>query len=73
MNHAEIDNVFAFHPATPTTGPQHDRVREIVRETAHILVDIMPPSPEATLAVRKLQEAMMYANAAIACHSPGSA
>lgn len=64
----DIDQVFAFHPATEKTGPVHDEVRRVCREAAHELEALTPPSPEQTLALRKLQEAMMHANAAVAIH-----
>lgn len=67
----DIDEVFSFHPATPETGPIHDQIREICRSTAKDLDILMPECPEATLAIRKLQETMMFANAAVAIHGPG--
>lgn len=65
----ELDRRFNFHPATDVTGPLHDAVRETCRAAAHDLLKLTPPSPEQTTALRKLQEAMMFANAAIACHA----
>ncbi len=64
----DIDETFAFHPAGPVTGQVHDAVRTACREAAHDLAALMPPSAEATLALRALQQAMMWANAAVAIH-----
>lgn len=67
----DIDQVFSFHPpATPAVGELHDSVRTKCRELAHWLDENLPGSPEATTAIRKLQETMMHANAAIAIHTP---
>jgi hypothetical protein len=63
----EIRNLFTYHPPNQATGPKHEEVRQLLRHTALKLSGILPPSPEATLAVRRLQEAMFYANSAIAC------
>jgi hypothetical protein len=63
----EIRNLFTYHRATLETGPQHEAVRTLLRQTALKLSGMLPPSPEATLAIRKLQESMFYANSAIAC------
>ena len=63
----QIDNWFAFHPATRTTGPLHDDVREQFRNLAHWLARKLPSGPDRTLTIRKLQEAMWSANATIAC------
>lgn len=70
MYGGQIHEIFAFHPATALTGPLHDSIRGKFREFAGDLDNILPESPEATTAIRKLQEAMMFANAAVAIHSP---
>ncbi|KKK88213.1 hypothetical protein LCGC14_2745460 [marine sediment metagenome] len=61
-----INHDFSYHPATPKTGPKHDRVRELLLETAAQLVDIVPDGREQSVAVTKLEEAMFWANAGIA-------
>lgn len=60
---------FRFHPATAITGPKHEEVRRKFRRLARILVDDLPPSVETEQALRSLQTAMMWANAAIAIHT----
>lgn len=62
----DVLNWFRYHPATEITGPQHDDVRLRFRELAGHLLDALPDGPDKTLALRKLQEAMMSANACIA-------
>lgn len=57
---------FRFHPATATTGPTHDAIRQAFRATAQNLLGFLPEGPDRTLALRKFQEAMMFANACLA-------
>ena len=57
---------FAYHPATAVTAPKHAAVRRIAADTIAALWEVLPDGPEKTLAIRKLQEAAMYANLAIA-------
>lgn len=63
-----LDNRFTFHPATPTTGPHHDTVRGRCLKLAHELDALLPESREKSLAITKLEEVMMWSNAAIARH-----
>lgn len=64
--HQDVDHEFGFHPATPVTGAVHEAVRQITRAAAHRFVELVPEGPLKTLAIRQLQQAMMYANAAVA-------
>lgn len=50
----------------PTTIHHFRNVNEGAREMYEIILGHCPPSAERTLAIRKLQEARMWANAAIA-------
>ena len=61
-----VRNDFRFHPATAETGPKHERVREACHRLALDLIELAPPSRELSLALTSLEEAMMWANAAIA-------
>ena len=62
----ELDKRFTYHPPK---GDQQDRyvfLREQVKALAFNFVDKCPDSRERALALTKLEEAMMWANAAIA-------
>jgi hypothetical protein len=63
----EVLDRFRFHPATPVTGPLHDQVRHCFRRTADDVLRLVPPGRHQSLALTALQEAMMWANAGIAC------
>lgn len=60
----------AFHPATNDTAPKHAAVREVVSDAAAKLWDLVPDGPEKTLAMRALQECMLWSNTAIALTVP---
>lgn len=63
----DLDNRFTYHPPTnPAVRRRHERAREIARTTAELLVDVMPPGREASLAITHLEESLFWANAAIA-------
>lgn len=63
----QVDDIFTFHPPTNDAEVSaHENVRLIMRNAAHEILSITPVCPEQTTAIRKLQEAMMFSNAAIA-------
>lgn len=66
MDKQELTTRFAFHPATPVTGPKHDEIRSACLALAGLIVGATPESREQSLAITALEEAMMWANAAIA-------
>lgn len=63
----DLLNRFSFHPAT-TTAKQlnHQTVRTICLDLANVLNEIVPDGREKALSITKLEEVMMWANAAIA-------
>lgn len=66
-----LDNIFGYHPPQDqATIAKHEKVRRLCRELASELNDLVPPSPEQTLAIRGVETAMMYANAGIARVEP---
>lgn len=70
MNFIDIERIFSYHaPLNSETRTKHEDVRTVMRNAAEYFSNVLPDCPEKTLAIRKLQEAMMYANSAIAQHS----
>lgn len=66
----QIETIFSFHPPKDEKIKQaHEEVRDLCKALALSIKELVPDSPEQTTAIRKLQEAMMYANAGIALHS----
>lgn len=66
----EIHRRLGFHPATVTTVPLFERNREEAITLAERWDGRLPDGREKSLALTALQEALMWANAAVACASP---
>jgi hypothetical protein len=63
----DLDHRFAYHqPSTSNVIASHSTVRNCCKDTASIIVQLCPPGRELALALTHLEEAMMWANAAIA-------
>ncbi len=61
-----IDNNFAYHPPKPGQAEIYQSIRDIARGLAMFIEDHCPESRERSLAMTKLEECVMWANAAIA-------
>lgn len=66
MAYLDLDNIFTYHPPVGDQSEKYQKLREKAKEYAQLIVDLTPQSAEQTLAIRKVQEASMMANAAIA-------
>ncbi|ANA87084.1 hypothetical protein SEA_SWITZERLAND_51 [Gordonia phage Switzerland] len=63
----DIDNRFKFHPATTEEKRnEHTSVRTQIKHVAEMFDSWIPNGREKALAITKLEEAMFWANAAIA-------
>jgi len=61
-----LDERFTFHPAKGDQAERYECVRENGRMTALALSGLCPASPELTMAINHIDQAVMWANAAIA-------
>lgn len=68
LTHDALAHRFQFHPADANnTKEAHQTVRDVLLEAADKIVTVTgPPTREQSLAITKLEEAMFWANAAIA-------
>lgn len=66
LNRPELERRLGFHPGTPATAPLYEANRAGALELAQLWDDSLPPGREAALAQTALQEALMWANAAVA-------
>ena len=67
MDAQELANRFAYHkPSNTFVAESHERVRSYLGQMAQEFAVALPESREKSLAITKLEEAMFWANAAIA-------
>lgn len=67
MTPEDIENRFAFHPATnDEKRDAHTSVRQNCRRLADFLNENLPEGREKSLAITKLEESMYWGNAALA-------
>lgn len=65
--HADVDHRFGYHPpSTDQVRLAHEAVRGECRALAHTFEGLLPPGDEKSRAMTKLEEAMFWANAAVA-------
>ncbi|RMG96808.1 MAG: hypothetical protein D6706_09615 [Chloroflexi bacterium] len=61
-----IDNFFRYHPPKGDQAERYIKIRAAARVLAETIVETCPESEDRDMAIRKVREAMMTANAAIA-------
>lgn len=67
MEQADLANRFNYHPPlTEERKRQHERVRQYLLQMAEEFEQSLPDGREKALVLTKLEEAMFWANAAIA-------
>ena len=62
----EIDRRFDHHPPDECRAERHKQIRQRAKELASYLNICLPDCRETSLAFTKLEEAMFWANAALA-------
>lgn len=65
---SDLENRFTYHPPTPAQVPIYVDVREAGLRLAQVVNRYAPESRELSLALTHIEEAVMWANAAIARH-----
>lgn len=66
MTPFDIDGAFTYHAPKGNQAERYTDIRAAMRETALVADQHVPDSPEKTIGFRKLQEAAMMFNLAIA-------
>ena len=67
----QIQNNFKYHPPLPNQPERYTRIRAAAGELAMLLATNCPASRELSLALTHLEDAVMWANAAIARNEKG--
>jgi len=60
-----IDDMFEYHKWSPEQVQQGQAVRTVLAQAVKTIIANVPPSPDRTVAIRKLREARMDCNSAI--------
>lgn len=63
----DIDSWFSYHAPNEDQIVKYREIRQSAKMLAKIILDNSPVSADQTVAIRKLRECVMVANAAIAC------
>jgi hypothetical protein len=61
-----VEEIFTYHSPRPEQIPLYNNIRAAAREFATVVLINTPACADQTAAIRKIREAVMTANAAIA-------
>lgn len=70
--YSQLQNRFLHHPPHGTQTQRYEYIRASILDTADVIVNHTPVSPEQTRALNALDEAMFLACAAIARNEPNT-
>lgn len=62
----KIENAFTYHAPKDGQPEKYQTIREKAKELAYLIKEFVPDSREQSLAITKLEECSMWANAGIA-------
>ncbi|POP31671.1 hypothetical protein C3B58_15355 [Lactonifactor longoviformis] len=62
----QIENNFMYHAPKAYQQEKYEAIRAKAKELAYLIDEECPPSREKSLAMTKLEESVMWANAAVA-------
>lgn len=62
----DLDHLFTYHPPRPRDIEKYQAIREAGKAFATVMLANTPPSADQADALRKIREAVMTANAAVA-------
>ena len=66
MDPKVVKNNFTYHKPTEKTIPKYETIREEGKTFSEKINDMCPESREKSIALRKIEEAVMWANASVA-------
>ena len=68
MDAEDLENRFSYHAPKGGQPERYQRIRDAAHGVATLINDQAPESREKSLAITHLEDAVMWANAAIARH-----
>lgn len=67
----QLDRWCAHHaPGSPAVVAAHEQIRKAARAMMTAVQEVVPEGPDKTVVFRAVRDAMLLANAAIACNHP---
>ena len=66
MSNPKIENAFTYHHPKEGQPEKYEALRSKAKELACLIDELCPDSREKSLAMTKLEEASMWANASVA-------
>lgn len=66
MEPINLDNRFTYHPPKGDQTERYGAIRDLAKHLAELITKATPASREQSLALTNLEQAVMWANAAIA-------
>ncbi len=66
MANPKIENAFTYHAPKEGQPAKYQAIRDKAKELAYMIDETVPESREKSLAITKLEESVMWANAGIA-------
>lgn len=66
MDRAILDNIFTYHSPKNDQPQRYEKIREAAKNLAIVIDECCPDCADKSAAIRKIREASMTANAAIA-------
>ncbi len=66
MGKKDIDKRFTYHPPEGNDWEKYQEIRQAARDFAQLINELCPAGREKSLAIIKLEESVMWANAGIA-------
>lgn len=64
---SDVDRWFTYHPPNATQIEKYQRIRELGKQLAMAIHEECPAGDDTTKALNNVREAVMFANASIAC------
>lgn len=69
VTEADLEHWFTYHPPREGQAGRYEALRSQGLVLARLIFELTPPGPDQAAAIRKVREAVMTANVAIACEN----
>ena len=69
---ATLEQTYTYHPPTPAQATRYVALRDGAKALAKLITELTPQSREQSVALTNVQQAVMWANAAIAINEGGT-